>query len=183
MNFHNLHTWADENPHAIRPHGAQRKCSRNVWAGIVGDCLLGPYILPERLNGSVYLIFLQEVLPEMLNDVPMPIRQRTFAHFSIDVRAHLQATFSGGWIGCSGPIAGPERSSDLSPLDFFLWGFLKGLLYETPVATPEDLVGRIVEAAGCVRDTPGTFEKVRCSMQRRCRACLDASGKNFEHLL
>ncbi|GFW36497.1 DUF4817 domain-containing protein [Trichonephila clavipes] len=100
MNFHNLHTWADENPHAIRPHGAQRKCSINVWAGIVGDCLLGPYILLERLNGSVYLTFLQEVLPEMLNDVPMPIRQRirfqhdgASAHFSIDVRAHLQATF------------------------------------------------------------------------------------------
>ncbi|GFX67549.1 transposable element Tcb1 transposase [Trichonephila clavipes] len=163
MNFHNLHTGADENPHAIRPHGAQRKCSINMGAAIVGDCLLGPYILPERLNGSAYLTFLQEVLPEMLNDVPMPIRQRIRfqhdgapAHFSIDVRAHLQATFPGGWIG---------------------------FVYETPVATPEDLVGKIVEAAGCVRDTPGIFEKVRCSMQRRCQACLDASGKNFEHLL
>ncbi|GFU58731.1 hypothetical protein TNCV_932721 [Trichonephila clavipes] len=167
MNFHNLHTWADENPHAIRPHGAQQKCSINVWAGIVGDCLLGPYILPEGLNGSVYLTFLQEVLLKMLNDVPMPIRQRIRfqhdgapAHFSIDVRAHLQATFPGGWIGRGGPIAWPARSPDLSPLDFFLWGFLKGLVYETPVATPEDLVGRIVEAAGCVRDTPGIFEKV-----------------------
>ncbi|GFW83395.1 DUF4817 domain-containing protein [Trichonephila clavipes] len=132
MNFHNLHTWADENPHAIRPHGAQRKCSINVWAGIVGDCLLGPYILPERLNGSVYLTFLQEVLPEMLNDVPMPIRQRIRfqhdgapAHFSIDVTAHLQATFPGGWIGHGGPIAWPARSPDLSPLDFFLMGIFK----------------------------------------------------------
>ncbi|GFV80126.1 uncharacterized protein TNCV_1476891 [Trichonephila clavipes] len=68
-------------------------------------------------------------------------------------------------------------------LRFFLWGFLKGLVYETPVATPEDLVGRIVEAAGCVEDTSGIFEKMRCSMQRRCQTCLDASGKNFEHLL
>ncbi|GFW96021.1 transposase-like protein [Trichonephila clavipes] len=190
MNFHNLHTWADENPHAIRPHGAQRKCSINAWAGIVGDYLLGPYILPERLNGSMYLTFLQEVLPEMLNDVPMPIRQRIRfqhdgapAHFSIDVRAHLQNTFPGGWIGRGGPIAWPARSPDLSPLDFFLWGFLKGLVYETPVATLEDLVGRIVEAAGCVRDTPGIFEMVRCSMQRRFQACLDVSEKNFEHLL
>ncbi|GFY09288.1 SF3 helicase domain-containing protein [Trichonephila clavipes] len=68
-------------------------------------------------------------------------------------------------------------------LGFFLWRFLKGLVYETPVATPEDLVGRIVEAAGCVRDTPDIFEKVRCSMQRRCQACLDVSENNFEHLL
>ncbi|GFV33184.1 uncharacterized protein TNCV_970381 [Trichonephila clavipes] len=89
------------------------------------DSLLGPYILPERLNGSVYLTFLQEVLPEMLNHVPMPIRQRIRfqhdrapAYFTIDVRAHLQATFPGGWIGHGGPIALPARSPDLSPLDF-----------------------------------------------------------------
>ncbi|GFV82005.1 DUF4817 domain-containing protein [Trichonephila clavipes] len=125
MNFHNLHTWADENPHAIRPHGAQRKCSINVWAGIVGDCLLDLYILPERLIGSVYLTFLQEALPEMLNDVPMPIPQRIRfqhdgapAHFSIDVRAQLQTTFPGGWIGCGGPIVWPARSPDQFPLDF-----------------------------------------------------------------
>ncbi|GFT86126.1 DUF4817 domain-containing protein [Trichonephila clavipes] len=90
-----------------------------------GDCLLGPYILPERLIGSAYLTFLQEVLPEMLNDVSMPIRQRIRfqhdgapAHFSIDVRAHLQASFPGGWIGCGRPIAWSARSPDLSPLDF-----------------------------------------------------------------
>ncbi|GFT42773.1 uncharacterized protein TNCV_3375521 [Trichonephila clavipes] len=67
-------TWADESPHAIRPHGAQRKCSINVWAGIVGDCLLGPYILPGKTYyASVYLTFLQrEFSPEMLNNVPMP---------------------------------------------------------------------------------------------------------------
>lgn len=190
MNCHNLHRWADENPHATRPHAAQQRFSVNVWAGIVGDCLLGPYILPDRLNGSTYLTFLQEVLPDMLNNVPMPIRRRIQfqhdgapAHFSTHVRAHLQATFPGGWIGRGGPIAWPPRSPDLSPVDFFLWGFLKGLVYETPVETPEDLVGRIVEAAGCVRDTPGIFEKVRNSMQRRCQACLDASGKHFEHLL
>ena len=56
-------------------------------------------------------------------------------------------------------------------------------MYETPVDMLEDLIGRIVEAAACVRHTPGIFEKVRNSMQRRCQACLDASGRNFEHHL
>ncbi|GFV72219.1 hypothetical protein TNCV_3354441 [Trichonephila clavipes] len=60
------------------------------------------------------------------------------------------------------------RSPDLSPLDFLLWGFLKGLVYETPVATPENLDGRIVEAAGCVRDTPGIFENQNpCNVDAR----------------
>ena len=97
MNYHNLHKWTDENAHVTHLHTAQWKFSVNVWAGIVGDCLLGPYIISERLNGSMYLTFLQEVLPKMLNYVPMPIRQCIqFQHdiapacFSTGVRAHLQ---------------------------------------------------------------------------------------------
>ena len=109
----------------------------------------------------------------MLNNVPMPIRRRIQfqqddapAHFRTDVRVHLQATFPGSCIGRDGTIAWPPGSSDLSPVGFFLWGFLQEIVYETPVETPEDLVGRIVEAAGCVRDTPDIFEKVRNSLQR-----------------
>lgn len=40
----------------------------NAWAGITGDCLAGPYLIPERLDVRKYLIFLQEVLPELLVD-------------------------------------------------------------------------------------------------------------------
>ena len=71
----------------------------------------------------------------------------------------------------------------MSPIDFFLWGFLKGLVYETPVISSEDLVARVVEAAARVRDRPGLFERVHQSMIRRCEACIVADGKNFEHLL
>ena len=72
MNCHNLHRWADEKPNATRPHVAQRKFFVNVWAGIVGDCLLSLYILPNRLIGFTNLTISQEVLPEMLNNVSMP---------------------------------------------------------------------------------------------------------------
>ena len=51
MNVHNLHNWADENPHATCMHGSQGKFIFNVWAGFVGDCLLYSCILPERLDG------------------------------------------------------------------------------------------------------------------------------------
>ena len=64
-------------------------------------------------------------------------------------------------------------------MEFFLWLFLKELVYETPVEKPEDLVGRIIEVAGCVRDTPGIFEKVRNSMQCRCQTCLDDPEKTL----
>lgn len=66
-NLHNMHQWADENPFAIETRHFQNKFSINVWAGIVGDYLIGPVMLPARLNGNNYLQFLQETLPDLLD--------------------------------------------------------------------------------------------------------------------
>lgn len=161
-----------------------------MWAGIVNDFLIGPYLLPTRLSGGSYLIFLKEVLPQLLHDVPIAIRNRMWfqhdgapAHFSIDVRNYLNATFGARWIGRGGPVPWPPRSPDLSSLDYFLWGHLKHLVYETPVDSDEDLVARISVAAACVREIPGIFERVRQSLHRRCQACIHTGGRNFEQLL
>lgn len=189
-NVHNVHVWAHENPRATRPHAAQRRCSINVWAGLLGDSVIGPYVLPSRLNGETYRTFLAQVLPELLNDVPLHVRQRMWfqhdgapAHFSGIARQHLDATFPGRWIGRGGPIPWPPRSPDLSPIDFFLWGYMKSLVYETPVESDMDLMARIVAASGVVADTPGILANVRRSMRRRCAACITSAGRNFEHLL
>ncbi|KAJ4433250.1 hypothetical protein ANN_15509 [Periplaneta americana] len=37
------------------------------------------------------------------------------------------------WMGRGGTIAWPARSPDLAPLDYFLWGHMKRLIYETSV--------------------------------------------------
>lgn len=61
MNVHNERTWADENLHATCTHASQNKFTFNVWAFIVGNCLLSRQILPERLDGCIYFTFLQNV--------------------------------------------------------------------------------------------------------------------------
>ena len=35
------------------------------------------------------------------------------------------------WIGRGGPIPWPPKSPDLNPLDFCVWGYAKGLVYNT----------------------------------------------------
>ncbi|GBM70439.1 hypothetical protein AVEN_154432-1 [Araneus ventricosus] len=105
------------------------------------------------------------------------------AHYSIDVLLHLNATYGQQWIGQGGPVLWPARSPDLTCLDYFLWGYVKSLVYEIPVDSAEDLVARIAAAAGKVRDTPGIFANVRSSMRGKCEACIMARGRNFEHLL
>jgi hypothetical protein len=49
--------WSDENPHAIYSFPHQQQFSVNVWASIVDDSLIGPHILPNRLNGEEYFDF------------------------------------------------------------------------------------------------------------------------------
>ena len=73
------------------------------------------------------------------------------SHVSIvDVRNQLNAVFSGRWIGRGGSIPWLVRSPDLSPLDYFLWGYLKSLVFETPVETDMEFVVRIVAACDVI---------------------------------
>ncbi|GFY24861.1 transposase-like protein [Trichonephila clavipes] len=157
-----------------------------------GDHLIGPYILPDRLTGPRYLIFLEQVLPELLDSAHVTAATRTSmwfqqdgapAHFSISVRNHLDATCIERWIGRGGPVHWPPRSPDLSCLDYFFWGQMKSLVYETPVNSAEELEERISAAAGEIRNTPEILSNVRRSMKRRCEACITCGGHQFEHLL
>ncbi|GBM19827.1 hypothetical protein AVEN_86164-1 [Araneus ventricosus] len=45
-------------------------------------------------------------------------------------------------IGSGGPVAWPPCSLHPNPLDFFFWGNMKSLIYDTPVDSVEDLVAQ-----------------------------------------
>lgn len=189
-NFHNNHYWAEENPHLIEESHHQNQFSLNVWIGIIGNYLIGPFILPNRLNGPAYRQFLEEELPLLLEDVPLLVRNRMWfmhdgapAHFSVEAREFLNNTFNNRWIGRGGPQPWPPRSPDLNSLDFFLWGYLKGLVYTTPVNTVEELRNRIITSCDTIRNTPGIFQRVRDNMRRRAEACILAGGGHFQQFI
>jgi hypothetical protein len=46
-----------------------------MWAGIVSDLFIGPHMLPERTNGNQNLLFLQQELPALLEDIPLHLGQ------------------------------------------------------------------------------------------------------------
>ncbi|KAJ4438886.1 hypothetical protein ANN_14840 [Periplaneta americana] len=105
------------------------------------------------------------------------------AHFSRTARRYLNRRFPDRWIGRGGPIAWLPRSPDLNPLDFYLWGHLKSLVYSSPVPDLESLRNRIVACSEDIRNTPGVWDRVRRSMRHRCEVCIQAGGGHFEHLL
>lgn len=191
LNIHNTHEWAAENPGATREIHFQHKFKINVWAGIMGDTLIGPVMLPNRLGGEEYLEFLQETLPPLLEHVPLNLRATMWfmhdgapPHFTLAVRQFLNRTYSGRWIGRGedAPVCWPPRSPDHNPLDFFFWGCLKTKVYVTPVTTREELWQRILRGSNEIRQSE-YFWHVQRTLVQRARACIRANGSHFENLL
>jgi hypothetical protein len=168
----------------------QQQFSVNVWAGIVGDCLVDPHVLPHQLTGHHYRDFLIHDLPKLLGDVPLAVRARKWymhdsapAHFRPAVRDVLNDTYRDRWTGRGGPTAWPPCSPDLNPLDFFLWKHLNTLVYAVPVDKEEARHHRVMVACQTIRNYPGIFARMLRSMMRRVEACLESHGGHSEHLL
>ncbi|CAK9805022.1 hypothetical protein ANTQUA_LOCUS4336 [Anthophora quadrimaculata] len=103
------------------------------------------------------------------------------AHSTRLVRQILDKKFPNSWIGRTGRVAWPPRSPDLTPMDYFLWGHLKEVVYCEQLTTPENMKDRIITA--CAAINPATLEKVRESLILRFKKCIDVEGHHFEHLL
>lgn len=188
-NFHNLHEWAHDNPHNKKETAFQRRFDVTVWAGIINNTLIGPKILPPRLNSQIYLAFLQEIMPEILDEVPLAVRNHIFyqqdgapAHYGLIVRDWLNSNFPQRWIGRVGPIAWPPRSPDLTPLDFFLWGYMKDCVYSVQINTREQLLARIEEAAVKVREKMAELN-MSDEVRKRLQLCLVENGNHIENFL
>jgi hypothetical protein len=103
------------------------------------------------------------------------------ANFARPVRQWLNNNYPRRWIGRRGFIAWPPRSCDITPLDFFLWGHIKTIVYRTAPNSEQELRQRILNAAQTI--TPQMLRNVQGSIRRRLGKCIEANGQNFEHLL
>ena len=108
----------------------------------------------------MYLRFLQEELPQLLENVPLDKRSRMYfqhdgapPHSSRGVKNFLNHRFPGRWIGRCGPHHWPARCPDLSPLDYCVWGWMKELFYSEKLETRNALLGRILDAADLIRNS------------------------------
>jgi len=189
-NTHSSHVWADENPHATVESNFQQRFSVNVWCAVLDDQLIGPFILDGRLTGEAYLRFLQEELPQLLEDVPLDKRSRMFfqndgaaPHSSRGVTNFLNYRLPGRWIGRCSPHHWPARSPDLSPLDYCVWEWMKELVYSVKVETRDALLARISDATDHIRNSELKLLRATCAVQNRAAACVAAGSGIFENQL
>ncbi|GFX28264.1 uncharacterized protein TNCV_3031081 [Trichonephila clavipes] len=70
----------------------------------------------------------------------------------------LKDTFGDRLISRFGPVNWPPRSCDLTPLDYFLWGYVKSLVYADKPQTLDHLEDNIRRVIADIR--PQMLEKV-----------------------
>lgn len=177
VNKHNCTYWAYTNPH-LQIDVRNSKQGVQVWCGMTSGGLIGPYFFEGNVRSEHYLAMLKEFL------WPAVMRRRLFfqqdgapIHYAVDVRQWLDEKFPNRWIGRRGPIEWPARSPDLTPCDFFLWGFLKDRVYSAKCATLDQLKQRIREA--CAAVTPEMCKRVCDSVSERCKVCIDRGGQQL----
>ncbi|CAG4985761.1 unnamed protein product [Parnassius apollo] len=119
-----------------------------VWCGMTPCQVIGPFLLEETMNGERCLNMLENrVWPALstFDNIENMIfmQDRAPPHFTSNVRQWLDNRFPGRWLGLRGPHEWPARSPDLTPGDFFLWGWANDDVYRSEPRTLDDLEVRI----------------------------------------
>lgn len=188
FNRKNEHHWDDENPHDFSQVKPQTKFSINVWCGILGNQVIGPFFFNGTLNSRRYLDFLENNLPELLEDVPLAVIANLYfqqdgapPHNAGIVLQYLRQKWDNKVIATNGPVLWPARSPDLTPLDFFLWGYLKNEVYKD-IPGNERILRRRIE--NVFQSIDGRIlGNVETNFIKRVRKCVSQRGGHIEHLL
>lgn len=187
-NVQNCRYWSQENEHRLVHTRTQYPQKINVWAGIFGHHIIGPFFMEYNLTGETYLELLQNRIEPALEEVLRENQDIWYqmdgcpAHNSLMVREYLQTIFNGNIIGSRHLILWPARSPDLSPNDFFLWGHLKSVIYKNVKFENLDQLKNSISLE-CDRISQYQLSNTRNEFYDRLGYCLAVNGGLFEHLI
>lgn len=159
----------------------------NVWCTMSKTQIIGLYFFEDgTINQHNYLQLLKNYLQPTLQKKRL-VKKAIFqqdgapAHFSRQVRAWLDENFNGRWIGRGGPISWTPRSPNLTPLDFFLLGFIKTRVYTRKISDIDDLKNKIAEEIKSIRREK--LQNIFDTVLKRLKICIDVNGNTFEQYL
>jgi hypothetical protein len=154
----------------------------NVWCALKHDGVIGPFFFAEQTATShSYLDMLQlYAVPQLEQEGAEVIFQHDGApsHYSATVHEFLDAIFPQLWIGRGGWLPWPPCSPDLTPLDFYFWGYVKQYVYSVRINNIEHLKARITEAVHSV--TPDVLRRVWQELEYQLDVCKATNGSHIE---
>ncbi|GFV15464.1 DUF4817 domain-containing protein [Trichonephila clavipes] len=167
VNKQNCRIWSEANPQVYVETPLHPE-KRTVWCALWAGGIIGPYFFKNNeghnvtVNADRYRAMITNFfIPELNNH---DVRKLWFqqdgatchtARATIDL---LKDTFSDRLISRIGPVNWPPRSCDLTPLDYFLWGYVKSLVSADKPQTLDHLEDNIRRVIADIR--PQMLEKV-----------------------
>lgn len=190
-NTWNSRYWDLENPdfHTEVPLHSPRV---SAWAAIWSQGIIGPFFFEDEHGATAtvtsdrYVQMLEtQFLPAIQDQQEFVAGDLWFMqdgappHIGRNVRTWMQQNFAEHEIGRYGNIHWPARSPDLTPMDFFVWGWVKEKVYQEPVSSLCELKARIVQK---IQEMPLDFvESSLLSFKRRLQSCIDCGGHHIEY--
>lgn len=187
VNRQNFRYWSRTNLHLYHATRTQRPQKVNVWAGILGTRIIGPFFIEGNLTGQKYLELLQNQIVPALQALDINVNEIWYQmdgappHSTMAVRNFLEQTFPHRWIGRGGELSWPPRSPDLTPKDYFYWGYLKSKVYNGELTDIAHLRQRILQASNEITETE--LNNVISEFYDRLIYCMQVNGGIFENLL
>ena len=130
-----------------------------VWCAMHKTKIIGPHFFRQTLvDAAAYKSMPRYFTMYHIEKLPgSPIFQQDGApsHTDNTVNECLDRKLGYRWISRQGPINRRARSPDLTPLDFFFWGYVRDQVYSERIQSVEHLQSQITKAVRSVdTDTP-----------------------------
>lgn len=192
VNKQNSRYWASDNPH-FKHQKPMHSPKVTVWAAISTHGIIGPFFFEDQRGNSVtvnterYVAMLRNFFFPQLsgfqgyNSATWFQQDGATCHTSKESLAVIKEMFAGKLISGRGDIPWPPRSPDLTPLDFFLWGYMKSRVYSNNPTTIAQLKANI---RGEMAAIPRAMrERVFGNLKSRFEECLQRDGSHLDDVI
>lgn len=190
VNKQNVRFWGTENPKELRevPLHSERV---TVWCGMTENEIIGPYFFEDdngktvTVNGQRYHNLVTDFLIPKVNEMNVANlyfqQDGATCHTTRPNMEILRQKFPGRVISRYGDVEWPARSPDLSPLDFFLWGYLKGRIYRD---NPIDITQLKAAIETEIRSI-GQEMLIRAmdNLRHRAEICVRSGGQHLKDII
>lgn len=160
VNKHNCRIWSENHPKEIHQKPLH-PLKLTVWCAFHAGGVIGPFFFFDdagnsvTVNGIRYRSMLTNFLWPELDAIDLAGKwfqqDGATCHTANATMALLREKFGESIISRNGPVNWPPRSCDLTPLDSFLWGYVKSLVYSNKPATLDALRMNIVRVIADIR--------------------------------
>lgn len=191
VNRQNYRVWGTQRPELVVSKPLHPK-KLTVWCGLSASGIIGPFFIEQTINSERYKTLLEnDVIPELIEkgliddhwfqqDGAPPHSTNMILDYLRDnfgdrvIARNFTTRFGDGY-------EWPPYSPDLSPLDFYLWGYIKDSVYSNRPRTLEELKSAIKTT---IQNIPmDIFPKVIDHFCKRVRHVVTVEGAHIENII